>query len=146
MLFVNNANEELDGMAKIDLSRQAVADKKFEAQLSQSVQQDSMAVVTMTKYAPNHLEYEAESSKGGVIVFSEIYYPGWTCTVDGREVELGRVNYVLRAVNVKAGKHKIVLDFHPQTVKATETVAYTAFGILVLCLLVIIALYFKRRK
>lgn len=146
VLFVNNANEELDGMAKIDLSRQAVADKKFEAQLSQSVQQDSMAVVTMTKYAPNHLEYEAESSKGGVIVFSEIYYPGWTCTVDGREVELGRVNYVLRAVNVKAGKHKIVLDFHPQTVKTTETVAYTAFGILVLCLLVIIALYFKRRK
>ncbi len=146
VLFVNNANEELDGMAKIDLSRQAVADKKFEAQLSQSVKQDSAAVVTLTKYAPNHLEYDAESSKGGVIVFSEIYYPGWTCTVDGQEVELGRVNYVLRAVNVKAGKHKIVLDFHPQTVKTTETVAYTAFGILVLCLLVIMALYFKRRK
>lgn len=146
VLFVNNANEELDGMAKIDLSRQAVADKKFEVQLSQSVKQDSAAVVTLTKYAPNHLEYDAESSKGGVIVFSEIYYPGWTCTVDGRDVELGRVNYVLRAVNVKAGKHKIVLDFHPQTVKTTETVAYTAFGILVLCLLAIMALYFKRRK
>lgn len=110
------------------------------------MKQDSAAVVTLTKYAPNHLEYDAESSKGGVIVFSEIYYPGWTCTVDGRDVELGRVNYVLRAVNVKAGKHKIVLDFHPQTVKTTETVAYTAFGILVLCLLAIMALYFKRRK
>lgn len=100
----------------------------------------------MTKYAPNHLEYDAESSRGGVIVFSEIYYPGWTCTVDGQPTEIGRVDYVLRAVNVKAGKHKIVLDFHPQTVKTTETVAYITLGLLALCLVIVIILYFRRKR
>lgn len=144
--YAANANEELDGMAAIDLRHQAVADKKFESVLAQSAKQDSLAVVRMTKYAPNHLEYDAVSAKGGVIVFSEIYYPGWTCTVDGQPAEIGRVNYVLRAVNVKPGKHKIVLDFHPQTVKMTETVAYSAFGVLAVCLVVIVGLSLRRRR
>lgn len=146
IVYAANANEELDGMAKLDLRRQAIADSKFKAQLSQSVKQDSASSVTMTKYAPNHLEYDAESSRGGVIVFSEIYYPGWTCTVDGQPTEIGRVDYVLRAVNVKAGKHKIVLDFHPQTVKTTETVAYITLGLLALCLVIVIILYFRRKR
>ncbi|MBO5427860.1 MAG: YfhO family protein, partial [Prevotella sp.] len=146
IVYAANANEELDGMAKLDLRRQAIADSKFKAQLLQSVKQDSASSVTMTKYAPNHLEYDAESSRGGVIVFSEIYYPGWTCTVDGQPTEIGRVDYVLRAVNVKAGKHKIVLDFHPQTVKTTETVAYITLGLLALCLVIVIILYFRRKR
>ena len=60
------------------------------------------------------LQYEVSSKTGGLIVFSEIYYPGWTATVDGQEVAVGRVNYVLRAINVKPGHHKVVLDFHPK--------------------------------
>ena len=52
--------------------------------------------------------------------------------VDGGPVELGRVDYILRALNVKAGSHKVVLDFHPQSLKNTETIAYIGYGGLVL--------------
>ena len=65
-----------------------------------------------------------ESAKGGVVAFSEIYYPGWTATVDGKDVPVGRVNYVLRALRVEPGKHEVVLEFRPSSVTATSAVAY----------------------
>lgn len=142
--FVDNANKELDGMASVNLRHEAVADKKFQTILGESKQQDSLAVVAITKYAPNHVEYDAVSSAGGVVVFSEIYYPGWTATIDGQEAEIGRVNYVLRAVNVPAGKHKIVLDFHPSTISVTQAVSYAASALLLLCIIAIV--FFEIRK
>ena len=81
-----------------------------------------------------------------MIVFSEIYYPGWTATVDGQPAELGRVNYILRALNVKAGSHKVVLDFHPQSLKNTEMVAYIGYGVLVLLIIIGIGVEIKKRK
>ena len=124
----------------------AVADAKFKEQLAQSVKQDDTSVVKMIQYKPNNLTYEVKSSKGGVIVFSEIYYPGWTATVDGQPVELGRVDYILRAINVKPGNHKVVLDFHPQSLKNTEMVAYIGYGVLVLLIIIGIGVEIKKRK
>jgi uncharacterized membrane protein YfhO len=144
--YSDNANEELDGMADIDLRHEAVADVKYKDILGTSNVQDSLAEIHITKYAPNHLEYTANSAEGGVVVFSEIYYPGWQVLVDGKPAELGRVNYVLRAVNVPAGKHDIVLDFHPQTLKITERMAYISYGVLLVALLLIILRSVYQRK
>ena len=130
--YVDNANQELDMMGKIDLRHEAVADAKFKAQLGEAVAQDTLSVVRIKSYEPNQVSYEVESDKGGVIVFSEIYYPGWTATVDGVEQELGRVDYVLRALQVKPGKHEVVLSFFPKTITRTETIAYVALAILLL--------------
>ena len=130
--YVDNANQELDLMGKIDLRHEAVADAKFKAQLGESVAQDTLSVVRIKSYEPNQVSYEVESDKGGIIVFSEIYYPGWTATVDGVEQELGRVDYVLRALQVKPGKHEVVLSFFPKTITRTETIAYVALAILLL--------------
>ncbi len=130
--YVDNANQELDMMGKIDLRHEAVADAKFKAQLGETVAQDTLSVVRIKSYEPNQLSYEVESGKGGIVVFSEIYYPGWTATVDGVEQELGRVDYVLRALQVKPGKHEIVLSFFPKTITRTETIAYTALVVLLL--------------
>ena len=144
--YAKNANEELDGLGKIDLRHQAVADQNFQKVLGESMPQDSTAKVEITSYKPNNLVYKAESDKGGVVVFSEIYYPGWTATVDGKPVELGRVNYVLRALKLEPGKHEIVLDFHPQSLKTTETVAYIAGGLLILIIIGGIVVTVLRRK
>ncbi len=144
--YVSNANEEIDGVGQIDLRHEAVADAKFKEQLGQAVAQDTLSVVTLKAYEPNELKYECQSGKGGVVVFSEIYYPGWTATVDGQEAELGRVNYILRALNVKPGKHEIVLTFKPKSVKATETVAYISYALLVGVLLGAVLIERRRRK
>ena len=142
--YANNANEEIDKVGKIALRHEAVADAKFKDVLGQSVKQDDTSVVKMTQYKPNNLTYEVKSNKGGVIVFSEIYYPGWTATVDGQPAELGRVNYILRALNVKAGSHKVVLDFHPTSLKETETVAYIGYVVLLALLLLGVGIEWKK--
>ncbi len=145
--YVDNANQELDGMASINLRHEAVADRKFEQQLGTAVSQGATSMATLTRYEPNSLTYEVSSDKGGVLVFSEVYYPGWTATVDGQPAELGRVDYVLRAMNIKPGKHQVVLDFHPASIRQTETVAYAAYGILgVLAALGIFAEWRKRKN
>lgn len=144
--YVDNANQEIDMVGKLNLRHEAVADKKFSEQLGESVKQDSTSIVTITSYEPNKLVYDVHSDKGGVVVFSEIYYPGWTATVDGEEVELGRVNYILRALNVKPGNHKVELSFFPKSVDITETVAYVAYGILLLVVLFLIFMEWKKRK
>ena len=142
--YVDNANEELDGVGKINLRHQAVADAKFKEVLGEAVPEDDMAIVKLTKYEPNELTYDISSTKGGIVVFSEIYYPGWTATVDGEPVTVGRVDYVLRAINVKAGKHKVVLTFKPKSIRDTETVAYIAFALLFIA--IIGGVWFEERK
>lgn len=144
--FVDNANQEMDLMAKIDLRHEAVADKKFARQIGNATKQDGNSLVTITSYQPNELTYDVNSDKGGVVVFSEVYYPGWTATVDGQPVEMGRVNYILRAINVKPGKHRMVLTFKPATVTTTETIAYIGYSLLVVILLLLVYREYRRRK
>jgi len=144
--YVDNANQEIATVGKINVKHEAVADKKFADQLGKAVPQGTNAMATLKKYEPNNLVYEVNSDKGGVLVFSEIYYPGWTATVDGQPVELGRVNYVLRAMNIKPGKHEVVLDFHPASIRKTEAVAYASYGILVLLIALGIYMEWRRKK
>ena len=144
--YVDNANEELDGIRAIDVTHEAVADKQFEQALGQAQPLDTTATIKLTAYEANNLQYEVSSKTGGLIVFSEIYYPGWTATVDGQEVAVGRVNYVLRAINVKPGHHKVVLDFHPKSIQTTETIAYTAFAIMMLLIVFAIVVFVRKRR
>ena len=146
LTYVENANAELDQLGKMDLRHEAVADAKFKEQLGDAVEQDTASVVTLTAYEPNELKYNVRSGKGGVVVFSEIYYPGWTATVDGAEAELGRVNYVLRALNLKPGEHEVVLTFKPRSIQRTETIAYAASLLLLLAVLGSGWFLFKRKK
>ena len=146
LTYVADANAEYAEVGKIDVSHEAVADKKFEAVLGQTAANDSTASVVLTKYEPNSLTYTINSAKGGVVVFSEIYYPGWTATIDGQPAELGRVNYILRALNVKAGKHEVVLDFHPSSISTTETIAYVALGALLLAICAALFIEWKKQK
>ena len=144
--YVNNANEEIDKVGKIDLRHEAVADKQFETTLKASNAQGNVSQVELVSYAPNKLKYNVSSEKGGVVVFSEIYYPGWTATIDGQKAELGRVNYILRALNIEKGKHNIELAFDPQSVHTTETIATVSFAVLLILIALIAFLEYKKRK
>ena len=144
--YVDNANEELDALGKLDLRHTAVADKQFEQQLGQAAVQDSTTVVELTAYEPNELKYSVSSRQGGVLVFSEIYYPGWEATVDGQPAELGRADYVLRAIHIEPGLHEVVLSFFPKSIDTTETLAYIALAVLALLVILYIVLRLWQRK
>lgn len=128
--FVKGADAEMAGLDKLDTKHCAVADERFRTQIDGSALDSGS--VALTSYEPNLLKYSINSAKGGVVVFSEIYYPGWTVTIDGKPAELGRVNYVLRALKVPAGKHEVVMEFRPATVNATNTIAYIALAIILI--------------
>lgn len=125
--YVENADAELSALRTLNLRKAAVADRRFEATLGQA---GGDGRVELTAYQPNELHYSVESPQGGVVALSEIYYPGWTATVDGKPVELGRVNYVLRALRVEAGRHEVVLEFRPASVTVTSSIAYASIFLL----------------
>jgi hypothetical protein len=147
--WVDNADDELAALSKEDLRHVAVVDKKFQDMLGNvPADSDSCCIsVKLTSYEANCLTYEIDSEKGGVLVFSDIYYPGWTATVSGEDVPVARADYILRAIRVPAGKHELVMTFDPQTVHTTETIAYGALAVLALIMLCkIITLIYKRNK
>ena len=146
--YVATPNEEIAALATTDLRTQAVADQTFRSVLHHSgpAVVDSLAKVTLFSYQPNELEYEVESTTGGVVVFSEIYYPGWTATLDGQPLQLGRVNYVLRAAYVPSGKHVLHMEYKPASVTLTETIAYIAIVILLLIFIAAAVLTIRKAK
>lgn len=144
--YVNNANEEIDALHHINPAKVAVIDQKFSEQVKQTAVPDTMSSIKLTAYEPNGLKYEVDSKTGGTVVFSEIYYPGWQAYIDGVEAPLGRANYILRAMNVPAGKHVVEFKFDPKSLHATETVAFIALGVLALVLLLFIFMQVRRLR
>ena len=111
---VDSPTKELKALEGINTKETAVIDgSKF--RLLSNAQPDSTAKVKLVGQMPSYMKYEATSQTGGLIVFSEIYYPkGWHAFVDDKEVPLLRADYVLRAVEVPAGAHKIEMRFEPK--------------------------------
>lgn len=146
--YVDNANQEIEALDVVSPRHTAVVDKTFKPSLGniETITPDSTATVRLTAYDANEAKYEVESKNGGVVVFSEVYYPGWTATIDGNEAEIGRADYVLRAMYVPAGKHEIAMVFDPQSIHNTETAAYSAFAILILLFVAAAVLEWKRKK
>ena len=135
--------------AVVDLRKTAVVNLQFAEQVkapSQASVSDSTRSITFKHYEPNELIYEVTSQAGGTVVFSEIYYPEWQAFVDDEEIPVGRADYVLRAINVPAGKHTVRLLFEPKSVTVTETIAYCALGILLAGAVVLIVLKLRKRK
>ena len=140
--YVNNANEEIEAIHGLNPSETAVVDKRFEA-VVKPMASDSTATIRLVAYEPNYLKYEVDSKTGGTIVFSEIYYPGWRSSIDGQEVPHGRANYILRAMNVPAGKHEVEFSFDPVSLHVTENIAFIALGLLALAALAMAFLKIK---
>jgi uncharacterized membrane protein YfhO len=117
-----------------------VLDKEFASYVTDfTPERDPESVVRLTKYTPRYIDYEYATSKPGTIVFSEIYYPyGWKATIDGEPVDHYRVNYMLRALNVPAGKHTIHFEFAPDSVKKGDTLAMVCIFIMYGTMLVVL--------
>lgn len=137
--YVNNANEEIDALNDILPTETAVVDVKFKEQLKGVTEgyKDSLSTIRLTSYEPNRLVYKASTPKDGVVVFSEIYYPGWQATIDGQPVDIARADYILRAINVPAGEHTIEMWFDPQSIQVTESIAYAALALLLIGVMVL---------
>lgn len=143
---VESADEEFLAIGEVPLNDVAVIASPFAEALSGTVGRDSLAHIKLLEYAPNRITYQTSNHQDGLAVFSEIYYPhGWHATIDGTPTEILRADYILRAIEVPAGEHKIEFIFDPQSVRTTEYIAYAANLLLLLVAIGAIVVYFRKR-
>lgn len=150
IILAENPNMELAMLNNFNPSTTAVMDTKFTDIVPSKYNKtgtDSTAKITLTQYQPNCLKYESNSQEDKLGVFSEIYYPhGWHAYIDGKEVEYARVNYVLRALPIPAGKHLIEFRFDPISYRVTEKIGYTASILLIIAMLAVIFIEVQRQR
>lgn len=115
--FVESPDEEIKALATSELNTTAIINSKFKS----VVNSDNLSggEVKLIDYKPNKLQYNVNSNGSGLLIFSEIYYAdGWHAYVDDKEVDIIQANYILRAINVEKGVHKVVFEFQPEKVLA----------------------------
>jgi hypothetical protein len=143
--LVNSADEEMKALDSLDSKEVAVVNSKDFEIKNTAFAKDSSATITLENYKPNYLKYVSNNSKEGLAVFSEMYYgKGWNAYIDGKSVDHIRVDYVLRALNIPAGKHTIEFKFEPQVIKTGSTI--TLISSIGMLLLLVGGIYFERKK
>lgn len=143
--YLPTPDAEMQALSTIAPDTTAVADIKFKPILGQATPLTPGDTIYQTTYAPNRLTYHARSAKGGIAVFSEIYFPwGWTATIDGQPASIGRVDYLLRAIRIPAGTHTIEMAFEPASLRTTDTAATAAILLIYIAVLAAIALSIRQ--
>lgn len=138
IVYADGADAEMAALDTISPLFTAVADKSMESILGKAeLRPDSLDYIRLTTYAPDRLTYTTSSANGGVAVFSEVYFPwGWNATVDGKPVDIARVDYLLRAIKLPAGRHTVEMVFDPESLHTTEGIAYASVSIIYLLLII----------
>ncbi|SHG15532.1 membrane protein YfhO [Flavobacterium segetis] len=141
----NSADEEMKTLEGLDSKNIAVVnDNEFKVS-KKAFAKDIVSKIALTSYKPNHLIYNSNNSNAGLAVFSEMYYgKGWNAYIDGNKVDHIRVDYVLRGLEIPAGKHKVEFKFEPQVIQTGSTITLIS-GVGILFLL-IGGVYFERKK
>ncbi|MEC5166729.1 MFS family permease [Flavobacterium sp. PL11] len=142
---VNSADEEMKKLAGLDSKNIAIINTK-EFNINNMVFVKDLATeIILASYKPNLLTYTSNNANAGLAVFSEMYYGnGWNAYIDGSKVDHLRVNYVLRGLEIPAGKHTVEFKFEPQVIQTGSTITLVSgFGIL---LLLVGGIYFERKK
>lgn len=136
--YVSNPNEELNETGNVDTKNTAViasADKSYFA--GKKLAKDSTAYLNLKTYQPNELSFDSSSKTPQLAVFSEIYYPhGWNVYLDGNKVDYIKADYLLRALYVPAGQHKIEMKFEPAVIETGKLFSLISFGLFILLSLI----------
>ena len=146
---VVSADNEMKSLSKFDSKNLAIINTVDFPELSKktSFVKDSLATIKLSNYKPNYLVYISKNTNNSLAVFSEMYYKnGWNAYIDGKIAPYLRANYVLRAVEIPAGNHKIEFKFEPQVVKTGSIIALISFIIMIILLVVSIYVAFKKTR
>ncbi len=142
--WVPNADQEIKVLGEINTASEAVVDDRFKSVVA-SFEYDSTASIRLTEYKPNYLSYQSNSKNNQLAVFSEIYYAkGWNAYIDGKKVPYVRANYVLRALSVPAGEHKIEFKFEPKSYFVGKNISLIASLIVFFAFLALLGFEIKK--
>lgn len=139
IVIVPNANAEIDALGTFIPAKQAIVHQEFADYVSKFDPSPNGSIL-LTDYKPDHLTYQSITTSEQLAVFSEVWYDkGWNVYIDNAPADYIRVNYILRALRVPAGTHKIEFKFEPKTYAQGRTISFVASSIIVLLLIGFIA-------
>ncbi len=143
--WVESANEEIRALDSLNTKHTAVIDRKFEKVLKNGEYDiDSTASIELVSYKANELEYKSNAARDQFAVFSEMYYKnGWKAYIDGVPVDHVRVNYVLRAMELPKGEHRILFKFEPEVIEQGSTISLVSYALFIL---IPLGWYVRERK
>lgn len=149
--LVKDANAEILALDKLNAADTAIIDKRFAAMVQgKNLERDSNSVITMEHqkpYNPDYVVYKTKTSKEQLAVFSEVYYaPDWKAYIDGKPAEYLRVNYILRAMVVPAGEHKIEFKCEAPLLHKLDKVTLAVSLLFVVVVAGTLVLYYRKRK
>ena len=131
---VANADAEIAALNSFNPANTAIVDVRFSEYFINGLD-NSRTSISLSEYKPNYLKYNSDSPKEGIAIFSEIYYDkGWNAYVDGELKPHFRANYVLRGMQIPAGKHVVEFKFEPAVYHVSERIALASSTVLLLLL------------
>jgi len=147
VIIAANVDEEMKLVGEIDTKQEMVVDKIFTQNLPTNYVPDSAATISLKSYKPNHLIYNFSSKTDRMAVFSEIYYDkGWNAYINGVKMPYIRTNYLLRAMQLKAGNYEIEYKFEPTSYSLGNIIALISSILLSLCFLVFLFIKLKKNN
>lgn len=149
--LVDDANAEILALNELNPADTAVIDKRFaEMVKGKNLERDSNSVIAMEHqkpYNPDYVVYKTKTSKDQLAVFSEVYYaPDWRAYIDGKPAEYFRVNYILRAMVIPAGEHKIEFKCEAPLLHKLDKVTLAFSLLFVLAVAGSLVWYYRKEK
>lgn len=144
--YVRNGTEEMNALSNTNLKDTAIVQEKFKSVL-QLPEADSTASLQLIANNNDSIFYTYSATTKQLVVFSEIYYPlGWNAYLDGKKVEHAKANYLLRAMNLPAGKHSLVFRFEPGSFYLGNKLSFWSCILLYLLILTGLFIFFKQYR
>lgn len=140
-----NADEEIAALGAADFSPKetALLDERFKSFSTAETYNNEGSSIVQTSFSPNKITYDYNGADKNFAVFSEIFYPDWDCYVDGKLTKYARVNYVLRGLELPAGKHTVEFKIEPKAYIVGNKIAYAGSALLLLFLLAAVGFNYR---
>ena len=138
LIFEENPDSVYMNLLKYDLRETAIVESFNKNSLSFSNERRK-SQISLLKNKSQEKIYSIKSNKPGFVVFSEMFYPGWKAEINNKEVDLYKVNFILRGLFVPEGTNQIKFYFKPSSLKYGSIFQ-------VLSIIVLLALIFYSSK
>lgn len=110
----------------IDFHRVALVSSPLRERI-EPLRADGYEQVNFGEYQPNKMKLSLQTSSSALLVLSEMYYPGWRATVDGKPAAIYKVDGALRGIIVPNGTSTVVMDYKPLTIYAGGAITILTF-------------------
>ena len=132
----------LDALKATDLRRRVLLED-YTPRSEAAAPQGAFRSAAIRGYQPNRVVIDVEDGPAGFLVLADVWFPGWTCTVDGQPMPIYRADFLFRAVELPAGAHEVVFAFQPASYRWGKIVSLAALGLVALGAF---AMFFVRRR